>query len=70
MANLNIVNKEWAGTFSPYLATQETMSPSLGEEGDHRTKEQQQQKNGSWLSSSGLPSWIVQPRPTFFPCKK
>lgn len=44
MANLNIVNKEWAGTFSPYLATQETMSPSLGEEGDHRTKEQQQQK--------------------------
>lgn len=37
MANLNIMNKEWAAL---YLATQEIMSPSLGEEGDHRTKKQ------------------------------
>lgn len=65
MANLNIMNKEWAAL---YLATQEIMSPSLGEEGDHRTKKQK--KNGSWLCSSGLPSWIVQPRLTLFPCKK
>lgn len=43
MANLNIMNKEWAAL---YLATQEIMSPSLGEEGDHRTKKQKKMVAG------------------------